>query len=109
LRGAELDHRVAVHGADIAREDLAAVRRDDAREFCLPCQSGIALASVLLQGRKSANIHASSGVIRGIPESTQVTNSARSCTRAGPPALRRVQQQIAESLGGLRLCLKGAY
>jgi hypothetical protein len=25
------------------------------------------LASVLLQGRKSANIHASSGVIRGIP------------------------------------------
>src|SRR5437667_943012 len=26
------------------------------------------LASVLLQGRKSANIHASSGVIRGIPD-----------------------------------------
>jgi hypothetical protein len=24
-------------------------------------------------------------------------------------ALRRVKQQIAESLGGLRLCLKGAY
>jgi hypothetical protein len=28
------------------------------------------LASVLLQGRKSANIHASSGVIRGIPVKT---------------------------------------
>jgi hypothetical protein len=37
---------------------------------------------------------------------TRVTNSARSCPRAGPPAR---QQQIAESLGGLRLCLKGAY
>ena len=42
-------------------------------------------------------------------KSTEVTNSARSCPRAGPPALRRVKQQIAESLGGLRLCLKGAY
>src|SRR5438309_6276217 len=28
------------------------------------------LASVLLQGRKSANIYASSGVIRGIPDKT---------------------------------------
>ena len=37
------------------------------------------LASVLLQGRKSANIHASSGVIRGIPAKDKITlrNRAR--------------------------------
>src|SRR5260221_1155116 len=35
------------------------------------------LASVLLQGRKSANIHASSGVIRGIP--AQRRNTMEEC------------------------------
>jgi hypothetical protein len=35
------------------------------------------LASVLLQGRKSANIYASSGVIRGIPVVAAGNSSAR--------------------------------
>src|SRR5258705_9721952 len=43
LRWAELDHRIVILVADIARKNFAAIRRDDAREFCLPCQNGISL------------------------------------------------------------------
>lgn len=41
------------------------------------------LASVLLQGRKSANIHASSGVIRGIPAKMPQTLGASPPSCAG--------------------------